>query len=130
MANHPPTIEHVQERNGELYIGHSRVTLSSAISAWKQGGQRPESITAAFPSLSLAAAYGAVAYYLDHQEALDQYFEAGRREFERLRAQSRAADPVFYADMRQRIAALRDAGFLRHISDTQADADNEGDYAD
>ncbi|GEM_PF-721567 len=116
MAIHPPTIEHVQERDGELYIGASRVTLSSAISAWKQGGQRPESILAAYPSLSLAAAYGAVAYYLDHQDELEAYFAEGRQQFEQLRAESRAADPAFHANLRQRMEQLRQSGFLQPIT--------------
>ena len=129
MALHPPSIEHIQERDGDLYVGRSRVTLSSAISAWKQGGQRPESITAAYPTLSLAAAYGAVTYYLDHQEELERYFEEGRREFERLRAESQAADPAFHADMRQRMGALRDSGFRRHSVEKQTNEGDEGDEA-
>ena len=120
MAIHLQTVEHVQERDGELYIGHSRVTLSSAISVWKQGNQRPESIIEAYPTLSLAAAYGAVAYYLDHQEELERYIEERRREFERLRAASHAADPVFHADMRRRMEALRQSNFLQPHAGDQA----------
>lgn len=112
MAIHPQAVEHVQERDGELYIGQSRVTLSSVIAVWKQEGQHPESIPAAYPAVSLAAAYSAVAYYLDHQEELDQYFEEGRRQFERLRAESQAADPAFHSDMRQRMEKLRQTDFL------------------
>jgi len=129
MAIHPPTIEHVQQRDGELYIGRSRVTLSSAISAWKQGDQRPESIVAAYPTLSLAAAYGAVAYYLDHQNELEQYFAEGRREFERRRAESQTADPAFHTDLRRKMNALRDSGFLRHAPDTGAAERGEGNEA-
>ncbi|HEY8325944.1 MAG TPA: DUF433 domain-containing protein, partial [Ktedonobacterales bacterium] len=112
MAIHPQAVEHVQERDGELYIGQTRVTLSSVISAWEQEGQRPERIPAAFPAVSLAAAYGAVAYYLDHQEELDRYFEACRREFERLRAESQAADPAFHARLRERMETLRTSDVL------------------
>lgn len=120
MALHPHPIEYIQEREGELYIGRSRVTLSSAISAWQQGNQRPESIPEAFPTLPLAAAYGAVAYYLEHRDELDRYFEEEQREFERLRAESQSADPAFHADLRQRMDALRGSGFLQHLSDDQA----------
>ncbi len=126
MAIHPQAVEHVQERDGELYIGQSRVTLSSVIAVWNQEGQRPESIPAAYPTVSLAAAYSAVAYYLDHQEGLDRYFEEGRREFERLRAENRAADPSFHSDIRQRIEALRHADFLDGAAQNQpGDADTE-----
>lgn len=123
MAVHPQSVEHVQERDGELYIGQSRVTLSSVIAVWKQEGQRPESILEAYPAVSLAAAYSAVAYYLDHQEELDQYFEEGRREFERLRAESQAADPAFHADMRERMESLRRSGFLGDAAQGQSSGD-------
>lgn len=119
MAIHPQAIEHVQERDGELYIGQSRVTLSSVIAVWKQADQRPESIPAAYPAVSLAAAYSAVAYYLDHQEELDRYFEEGRREFERLRAASQAADPAFHSDMRRRMETLRNADVLGAAAQNQ-----------
>ena len=122
MAIHPQAVEHVQERDGELYIGRSRVTLSSVISVWKQEGQRPESIPEAFPTVPLAAAYGAVAYYLDHQEELDRYFEEGRREFERLRAESQAANPAFYASLRGRMEKLRASDLLNRTADDRTNA--------
>lgn len=67
MAIHPEAVEYVQERDGELYIGASRVTLASVIAAWRQADGRPENIVEVYPTVSLAAAYGAVAFYLDHR---------------------------------------------------------------
>lgn len=105
MAIH--TVEHVQERDDDYFVGATRVTLGSAIAAWQQGGERPESVTEAFSAVSLADAYGAVAFYLDHRQELDQFFAEQSREFERLRAESQAANPEFYADLRRRMDAQR-----------------------
>ncbi|HEY1390633.1 MAG TPA: DUF433 domain-containing protein [Ktedonobacterales bacterium] len=112
MAIH--TVEHIQERDGDYFVSGSRVTLGSAIAAWLQGGERPESITEAFPSITRADAYGAIAFYLDHRQELDRFFAEQEYEFERQRAESQAADPGFYEQMRRRIAALRDSGWQRH----------------
>lgn len=112
------TVEHVQERDGDYFVGHSRVTLGSAIAAWRQGGERPESVTEAFPSLSRADAYGAIAFYLDHRQELDHLFAEQLAEFERQRAESQSAHPEFYAEMRRRIEALRASGWLRQEAHT------------
>jgi len=93
MAIH--TIEHVQERDGDYFAGSTRVMLGSAIAAWQQGSERPESVTQAFPSISLADAYGAIAFYLDHRHELDQFFAEQLREFERQRTESQTANPNF-----------------------------------
>ena len=122
MAIH--TIEHVREHDGDYFVGATRVTLGSAIAAWQQGGERPESITEAFPSISRADAYGAIAFYLDHRQELDQFFTEQMREFERQRAESQAANPEFYVDLQQRIEALRASGWLRQEEDA-ASANNE-----
>ena len=96
-------IEHVTEREGEYFVGQTRVTLRSVIVAWERGGEKPESIITAFPTVSLADAYGAVAFYLDHRTALDGRFAEQRQEFERLRAESQATDPTFHVDLRRRM---------------------------
>jgi uncharacterized protein (DUF433 family) len=104
-------VEHIQERDGDYFVGSSRVTLGSAIAAWQQSGERPESITEAFPSITRADAYGAIAFYLDHRQELDRFFAEQERDFERQRAESHAANPEFYAEMRRRMEALRASGW-------------------
>lgn len=129
MAIH--TIEHIQERDGDYFIGSSRVTLGSAIAAWLQGDERPESIAEAFPSITRADAYGAIAFYLDHRQELDQFFAEQEREFERQRAESQAANPEFYAEMRRRIEALRASGWwLPDEHSEEADTGVSGEPAD
>ena len=119
MAIH--TVEHIQERDGDYFVGDSRVTLGSAIAAWLQGGERPESIPEAFPSITRADAYGAIAFYLDHRQELDRFFDEQEREFERQRAESQAANPEFYAEMWRRMEALRASGWQQHDEHTATD---------
>jgi len=79
------------------------VTLESIVVNWRLR-QTPEQIHEAFPTVRLAAVYGAIAHYLDHQGEVDRYL----RENEELRQADRttleAARPEFYATMRRRFA--------------------------
>lgn len=94
--------EYVEKRDDGLWIRASRVSLDSLVYAFRDG-LAPETIVKDFPALSLEQVYGAIAYYLAHQEAVDEHLETTRRQFEQDRLQERAADPAFY----RRIAALR-----------------------
>lgn len=100
------TTEHVQARDGNLYVGSSRVTLDSVIIAW-QMKRTPEEIQADFPVVALADIYGAIAYYLAHQAEVDAWLREGEELYERRRAEQRAADPEFYRHMRERMEAAR-----------------------
>ena len=54
-----PTIEHVQEREGEYYVVNTRVPVGVVIAAW-QRATTPQHIVEQFPSLSLADVYGVI----------------------------------------------------------------------
>ena len=100
------TADYVREREGELFVSATRVTLRSVIEDWKHG-LSPEQITEDFPSVPLAAVYGAIAVYLERREELDQRFAEDDAAFERARAAAEAANPAFYAEMRARFAKAR-----------------------
>ncbi len=72
------------EKEGPVYrIKGTRVALDSIIYQFQQG-RSPEAIQDAFPALSLGQVFGALAYYLDHQEGLDRYLaeqEASEQQF-------------------------------------------------
>ena len=87
--------EYVEQQEGAYRIAGTRVSLDSLVYAFRRGAS-PESIQRSFPSLSLEQIYGAITFYLAHQEEVDQYLLDGEAEFERLRADSRAAHPEFY----------------------------------
>jgi len=95
--------EYVQARDGNFYIGTSRVSLESIVVNWRLG-QTPELIHEAFPTVRLAAIYGAIAHYLDHQEEVDRYLQENEELRQVDRAALEAARPQFYATMRRRFA--------------------------
>ena len=100
------SVEYVEARDGNLYIGKSRVTLETIILKWR-AGDAPEALHQGFPSVPLAAIYGSIAYYLEHQEELDQMFREDQQRYEADRVAAEAANPEFYARMRQRFAEAR-----------------------
>ncbi|HEX6797193.1 MAG TPA: Clp protease N-terminal domain-containing protein, partial [Ktedonobacterales bacterium] len=61
---------YVEVRDGQLYVHGSEVRLERLILAWSRV-QAPEALRTQFPSLSLAAIYGAIAYALGHKDELD-----------------------------------------------------------
>lgn len=98
--------DYVRQRDGEYFVGSTRVTLRSVIADW-QRGQTAEDVAADFPGLPLVAIYGAITAYLERQDQFDSHF----RESDMLAAQRRAATeaehPAFFADMRQRVERVR-----------------------
>jgi len=77
--------EYVEQRDGNCYVTGTRVSLDSLIHAFHRG-ESPETICQNFELLNLEEIYGAIAYYLANQVALDAYlisqgekWEEGRR---------------------------------------------------
>ena len=97
---------YVRAQDGNLYVGTSRVTLDSILIPWL-AGQRPEEIQADFPSVPLSDIYGAIAYYLGNRDEVDAWLREGDELYERQRAAQQAANPEFYARMRERMEAAR-----------------------
>ena len=55
-----------------IRVGNSRVLLETVIRAF-QDGASPESIVNRYSTLTLADVYGAIAYYLNNQDAVEAY---------------------------------------------------------
>ena len=102
----PEIQSYVTERDGVWYVGKTRVTMHSLISAWHHEGYSAEELQLGFPALALAQVYGAIAFYLDHQDELDRSFGEDDDQFRRLRAESRTANPEFYQRLEERMARL------------------------
>ncbi len=83
--------EYVIQRNGGYYIGDSRISLDSVVYAFQRGAS-PESIRRSFPLLTLEDIYGAITFYLSHQQEIDSYLKEAEAEFEELRQKSREAN--------------------------------------
>lgn len=69
-------------RNGGYYVSGARVSLDSLVYAFR-AGESPESIQQDFPSLSLEQVYGAIAFYLGHQDEVDASIREGEAELRR-----------------------------------------------
>jgi uncharacterized protein (DUF433 family) len=91
--------EYIEKRGAGYYIIGNRVSLDSIVYAFLDGNS-PESIVESFPALSLEEVYGGIAFYLANRVHVDEYLREGEREFERMREESRAKNPVFYERLR------------------------------
>ena len=91
--------DYVTQVEGAYRIAGTRVSLDSVVYAWL-GGLSPESIVDSYPALTLEEVHGALAYYLGHQEEVDEYLRRGESAFEALRQQLhqklRETKPLLY----------------------------------
>ena len=63
---------YVEQREGGYWIKGTRISLDSVVCAFKRGAA-PESIKRSFPLLSLEEIYGAITFYLSHEQEVDSY---------------------------------------------------------
>lgn len=99
---------YVEKREEGYWVAQSRVSLDSIVYAFLNG-QSAESITQAFPVLTLEQVYGAITYYLANRDEIDAYLSARRIDFEAKQQASREADPMFYqklADAKRKLEKL------------------------
>ena len=64
----------VADADGWVHFAGHRVGLSSVVRAYLDG-YSPEMLASEYPELSLATIHKAVAFYLEHREAVDRYLE-------------------------------------------------------
>jgi uncharacterized protein (DUF433 family) len=83
--------------DGSIRVGSSRVTLDSVVHEFTQGATA-EQIQDDFPSLSLREIYGAISYYLEHEDRVREYLEQRDEEAERVQTE---------IEDRPRVEALR-----------------------
>jgi uncharacterized protein (DUF433 family) len=88
-----------------LRITGTRVCLDSVVSCY-QGGKTPEQIVEAFSTVPLSHAYGAIAYYLDNKELIDEYIAEGDR-FVASQPPLSETDPELYARLEAARLRLR-----------------------
>ena len=80
MAN-----DYIEVRDGGFYIKGTRVPLDSIVHEFRDGAS-PESIRQAFPILTLEQVYGAITFYLGHQEQVDKTIRDTERAWEKFDA--------------------------------------------
>src|SRR3954468_14128248 len=74
--------DYVEQRNGGFYVAGTRVSLDSIVYSFR-AGDSPETIRQNFSSLSLEQVYGAIAFYLAHEQEVDANIREGEVEIER-----------------------------------------------
>jgi uncharacterized protein (DUF433 family) len=94
--------EYVEERNGGYYLAATRVSLGSIVQCFNEG-MSPETILGEFDTLTLAQVYGAIAHYLENQQAID----ACLFRQEELFARDRRYAESLPAELRHRIESAR-----------------------
>ncbi len=93
---------YVEHRDGGYWVTGTRVSLDSLVYGFRDG-QSAESLAQSFPVLTLEEVYGAIAYYLAHQECVDTYLQQYEQEVLTLQKDLRRRDPMFY----QKLAEAR-----------------------
>ncbi len=80
------------DEHGRLRVGSTRVLLDLVVYAYWRG-ETPETITGAYPSLSLDDVYLAIGYYLRHRAEIDAYLREQEAQAEAARREDEAAHP-------------------------------------
>lgn len=100
---------YVEQRDGGYWISGTRISLDSIVYAYKRGAA-PESIQRAFPLATLEEIYGAITFYLAHQQEVDAYLAQTettlKAQAQAMNAAARAANPALF----QRLDQARRAG--------------------
>src|SRR5205809_2337277 len=73
---------------GVAWIDQTNVKVIEVVMDKLAHGSSPEEMHFQYPHLSLSQIYAALAYYHDHQAAMDTQIERGAREYERLKSQA------------------------------------------
>jgi uncharacterized protein (DUF433 family) len=88
--------EYIEQRNGGYYVAGTRVSLDSIVYSFK-AGDSPETIRQNFSTLSLEQVYGAIAFYLAHEQGVDAYIREGEEEIQRSVPALSESRPELYA---------------------------------
>ena len=97
---------YVEHHDGGYWIAGTRVSLDSVAYAFQRGAA-PESIARSFPLLTLEEVYGAIAYYLAHEQEVNAYLRRGEAEFDGLRQASREALRQATPELAERLEIAR-----------------------
>jgi uncharacterized protein (DUF433 family) len=95
---------YIEQRESGYWITGTRISLDSIVYAFKRGAA-PESIQRAFPLLTLEEIYGAITFYLAHEQEIDIYLAQADPEFtaqaSALNAAARTANPTLFKRLEQ-----------------------------
>src|SRR5689334_2676108 len=90
--------EYIDQRNGGFYVAGTRVSLDSIVYSFK-AGDSPETIRQNFSSLTLEQVYGAIAFYLAHEQEVDANIIGGEEALNRTVPPLSESRPELYASL-------------------------------
>jgi uncharacterized protein (DUF433 family) len=94
--------------DGTIRIADSRVSLDSVVYHYKLGASA-EQIAQKFPALDLADVYAAITYYLNHEEAVEEYLRQQEAKGDEIQKKIES-DPKYQkesAELRARVLARK-----------------------
>jgi len=103
-----PESPYIDQENGALRIAGTRVGLDCVVAHYQEH-RTPEQIIESFPTITLAQAYGAIAYYLDNQKLVDDFIAEVDRKFHALVPPLSQQNPELFA----RLQAAREKMFSK-----------------
>src|SRR5215470_20126 len=95
-----PASPYIDQQDGALRIAGTRVSLSSVVAHFQEH-QTPDQIVESFPTVTLAQAYGAIAYYLENEQLIKDYLAEIEREFKRRVRPLSEGNPELYARLQE-----------------------------
>jgi uncharacterized protein (DUF433 family) len=98
---------YVEQHDGGYWIAGTRISLDSVVYAFQRGAA-PESIVRSFPLLTLEQVYGAITFYLAHEQLVNDYLRQGEATFEALRHASANALRDAAPELVERIEQARE----------------------
>ena len=105
--------EYVEQRHGGFYVAGTRVSLDSIAYSFK-AGDSPEAIRQNFSSLTLEQVYGAIAFYLAHEQEVDANIREGEAEIERSVPPLSASRPELYARLERARHEIASQDLAKH----------------
>lgn len=74
------------DESGIVRVGNTRITLDLVVEQY-ENGMSPEDMVRAYDTLELADVYGAIAYYLRHQDEVNAYIKQREQDAATLQAE-------------------------------------------
>jgi len=105
--------EYIEQRNGGFYVAGTRVSLDSIVCSFK-AGDSPETIRQNFSSLSLEQVYGAIAFYLAHEQEVGANIREGEREIDRSVPPLSESRPALYARLERARREISTQDLAKH----------------
>ena len=105
--------EYIEQRNGGFYVAGTRISLDSIAFSFK-AGDSPETIRQNFSSLTLEQVYGAITFYLAHEQQVDANIREGEEEIQRTVPPLSESHPELYARLERARHEVASQNLAKH----------------